>query len=75
MSESTVTLDQEAVIAIRHALIIGLSSYGEVERVCNYAKFMRNLGKPLPESAVPLHPTGSDETIGKFADALAYLNH
>ena len=74
MSESTITLNNVAVVSIRHALIIGLSSYGEIERLCNYAEMMKQIGEPLPECAVPLHPTGTDETIGPFADALAYLN-
>lgn len=74
INEETVTLDREAVAAIRRALIVGLSSYGEVERLCNSARAMENLGQPVPETFIPMHPTGSDETIGQFADALAYLS-
>lgn len=70
----TKTLDAEAIKAIRYALIVGLDSFGEIERVRNYAGFMGKHKDPLPDDAIPAHPTGSDETIGAFACALAYLN-
>lgn len=65
MAESeTITLDREAANLIFDALLIGLSSYSEIER----------LVKVSPGSSlVPMHPTGSDETAGDFADALRYL--
>lgn len=69
-----ITLDREAVIAIRHALIVGLSSYGEISRLCGNARLLKKLGTPLPDSCAPIHPTGTDETIGHFADALHYLS-
>jgi hypothetical protein len=73
-TETTIQLDAEAVQAIRHALIVGLDSYGEVERLCEYAAAMESVGSPLPDSATPRHPTGSRETVGQFAAALARLN-
>lgn len=72
--EKTLSLDEEDVQAIRRALIIGLDSYGEIERVLGYADAMKTAGQELPKDAIPLHPTGSDQTIGFFASALACLN-
>lgn len=66
-------LGAEEVKAIRYALLIGLDSYGEIERLRSYTRAMEQLGKELPKEAVPLHPTGSADTIGDFACALRYL--
>lgn len=73
-NNNTVTLDEEAVEAIRYAIIAGLSSYGEIERLRGQAYAFKEMNKPIPDLLVPLHPTGSDDTIGAFATALAYLN-
>lgn len=72
--ENTITLDAEQVKAIRSALIIGLSSFGEIERLCNRADIHESYEAPLPEGLKPIHPTGCADTVGVFANALAYLN-
>lgn len=74
MSNEELTLDSEAAQTIRHALIVGLSCYGEIERLCKTARAMKEHGCQVPDSFVPKHPTGSDDVIEAFADALAYLN-
>lgn len=74
LSSNTITLDADEVKAIRRALLIGLTSYGEIERLCNQAGIQELCGTPLPEEARPLHPTGSADTVGVFADALVYLD-
>lgn len=72
--ENTINLDAEQVKAIRSALIIGLSSFGEIERLCNQADIHESYEAPLPEGLKPIHPTGCVDTVGVFANALAYLN-
>lgn len=72
--ENTINLDAEQVKAIRSALIIGLSSFGEIERLCNQADIHESYETPLPEGLKPIHPTGCTDTAGVFANALAYLN-
>lgn len=74
IKEKTLILDDDDVKAIRRALIIGLDSYGEIERVLGYINATKAIGQGLPKDAIPLHPTGSDETIGAFSHALACLN-
>ncbi|MBL8500468.1 MAG: hypothetical protein LZF85_07980 [Nitrosomonas sp.] len=63
---------QKKVIA--DALLIGLESYGEIERIDN-AVSMADVSTNgcLPDSIRPIHPTGSADTIGVFAAALRYM--
>lgn len=69
----SVVLLPEEVKAIRHALLIGLDSYGEIERLSACAKWHEEKsGQPLGELR-PLHPTGNDVTISDFAAALRHL--
>ena len=62
-------LSQE-LIAIRHALLIGLESFGEVQRVLDAHEIFTKLGKDPHEMLKPTHPTGTSDTIGIFAAAL-----
>ena len=64
--------EQKAII---NALLIGLESYGEIERICDAvltADHCPNAYK-LPDFVRPIHPTGSADTIGVFAAALRYM--
>ena len=64
--------EQKAII---DALLIGLESYGEIERICDEVKgadYCPNVYK-FPDSIRPIHPTGSADTIGVFAAALRYM--
>lgn len=64
---------QKKVIA--DALLIGLESYGEIERVDNALRVAEqhpNIGR-LPYSLQPIFPLGSDDPIGVFAAALRYM--
>ncbi|AEJ01832.1 hypothetical protein Nit79A3_2041 [Nitrosomonas sp. Is79A3] len=64
---------QKKVIA--DALLIGLESYGEIERVDNALRVAEqnpNIGR-LPYSLKPIFPLGSDDPIGVFAAALRYM--
>ena len=71
--ENTITLDSEAVAAIREALIIGLRSYGEVQRINSFTKAFDASGGKLPSEAYPAVIEES-RTPCQFADAFAYLN-
>ncbi len=71
--ENTITLDCEAVAAIRRALLIGLSSFGEIERIDNQCELIKISGEEVPEGLKPIHPTGCCDTVGEFANALRFL--
>lgn len=66
---------QKKVIA--DALLIGLESYGEIERVDNALRVAEqnpNIGR-LPYSLQPIFPLSSDDPIGVFATAMRYMQH
>ena len=67
------SLDEEQITAIRRALLIGLDSFGEIERLQNVVE-LNNIGqRHTPDNLRPLHPTGAANTISDFAAALRYL--
>lgn len=75
ISTEEIVLDIEQQKEINHALLIGLESFGEIERIDDEVgkyDLMPNLGK-IPESIRPLHPTGTNDTISTFAAALRYI--
>jgi len=59
---------------IRYALHVGLASYGEIEKVLNWVETLKATNQPVPEGLVPVHPTGSSQTVGDFAEALLLLD-
>lgn len=64
----------EDVRRIREALLIGLECFGEVERVENVFDLYATMQSgSLPKELRPLHPTGADDTVGRFAGALRIL--
>lgn len=68
-------LNAEQQREINRALLIGLESFGEIERVTNAIEMTENMtsiGK-LPKSVHPLHPTGSADTVGMFVAAMRYM--
>lgn len=68
-------IDLETCRAIRKALIIGLSSFGEIERLDNaYAMHTGIAGEEIPDDLRPMHPTGAADTVGHFAEALAAVD-
>jgi len=70
----TIEFEPDQLEAIRGALLIGLASYGEIDRILNYVDTMKAMGQKIPESLTPIHPTGSADTIGMFANALRMVN-
>lgn len=73
MSAQTLKLGSEEISAIRHALLIGLESFGELERVIDEAGKLKLIGQQLPDEITPIHPTGLNDTISGFVSALRYL--
>ncbi len=74
-NDKKLILDVEQQKAIINALLIGLESYGEIERICDEVKgadYCPNVYK-FPDSIRPIHPTGANNTIGVFAAALRYM--
>lgn len=64
---------QKKVIA--DALLVGLESYGEIERVNNELRVAEqnpDIGR-LPNSLQPIFPLSSDYPIGVFTAALRYM--
>ena len=72
MSTDTVTLGLEAADTIRRMLLVGLYSYGEVERLADAAELRRNLNQEVPDELAPV-PIGTIET-SSFAEALLMLD-
>lgn len=67
-------LDAGTQNEINYALLIGLESFGEIERVTDELKgFDIATTVRIPNSVRPTHPTGSNDTIGVFAAALRYM--
>jgi hypothetical protein len=68
-------IDLETCRAIRKALIIGLSSFGEIERLGNAYSIHTGIAcEAIPDDLRPVHPTGAADTVGHFADALASVD-
>lgn len=67
-NEFILRLDKEQLEAVRQALLIGLESFGEIERIHNSVGF-----ETIPKGLCPLHPTGAPGTIGDFASALRII--
>lgn len=65
----TIQIDHETIRTIRKAIVIGLQYFGEIERLLNAAELSDSHFPNLR----PVHPTGNADTVGDFADALAYL--
>ena len=68
------TLPLDAVSSIREALSIGLACYGQFVELDNACQIANMCGTPWPEEARPVDPTGSADTVTKFAEALRYLD-
>lgn len=75
MAEAKYVFEHDQVKQIRHALLIGLDSFGEIERLVNARELHELGGEKVPENLRALHPTGAADTVCKFAAALRYLEH
>ncbi len=70
---TVITLDQGAAHRVRQQLLIGLASYGELERLRGRAESLKGAGL-LPEGMWPQDCNGDAAEITKFAEALVYVD-
>lgn len=68
-------IDAEALRAIRRALLIGLTCYGEIEERINAQEIYEVGGDKVPEFLRIIHPTGTSDVTSMFATALSYLDN
>ena len=59
---------------VRRALLIGLESFGEIERLLNRYPAIESEIARFGEGFMPVHPTESADTVGVFALALRTLD-
>lgn len=74
MDKSNHILDSDQVKRIRRALLVGLASYGEIERLSNGQEIQKACGIETPEELRVIHPTGAADTVSDFATALCFLD-
>ena len=60
----------ESLEKIREMLLIGLASYGEIERLENAQVIEKRCGNEIAELLQVIHPTGDAATVSDFAEAL-----
>ena len=70
MTHDNFVIDADTLELVVDMLLVGLQSFGEIERLLNAAKLQELAGEPVPEMMRPIHPTGDAETVSRFADAL-----
>jgi hypothetical protein len=68
-------LNAEEVTTIRRALLVGLTSFGEIERLRDAADGFEMAGVPVAEQLKATHPTGAPDTASDFAAALSFLEY
>jgi len=68
-------IDSRARDVIRCALLVGLASFGEIERLANQQELQEAIGRPIEKRLKVIHPTGSPDTTADFAAALLLLEY
>jgi hypothetical protein len=74
MSAPNIDLTPEMASAIRRALAVGLTCFGQIEQAHDMASLMKNAGDHVPPGLLPRRPTGSCDVASTFAEALSYLD-
>ncbi|MCB2262424.1 MAG: hypothetical protein LGR52_05720 [Candidatus Thiosymbion ectosymbiont of Robbea hypermnestra] len=69
-----ITFTHETLAHVREALLIGLAAYGEIERLSNAQEARARIGKKTKKDLRVIHPTGTADTVSRFADALRFLD-
>ena len=76
-SDISIAISTEDIRELRSVILIGLSSFGEVDRlrdeVAGLDAALDAAQIPYPGALRPIHPTGSNDTISQFAEALRIL--
>jgi hypothetical protein len=74
-STAAIKISDEERQIIMKALLIGLESFGEIERLTDRVEVASKVcGETIPNGCTPIHPTGEPDTIGCFAQALRVLH-
>lgn len=68
-----ITLTAEECGWVRAALMIGLTSYGQLTQVISKVEAFKNIHGQRPEWLDVRHPTGGDDDVSRFATALSVL--
>lgn len=70
MNHDQYVIDHDVLELVTDLLLVGLQSFGEIERQRNTWKLHKLGGENPHEDLRAIHPTGDAETVSKFADAL-----
>lgn len=73
-ADDDVILSRENIAWIREAILIGLTCYGELEKVINAKEMQESLGIEWPSYLDVRHPTGDCDVVSKFATALTVID-
>ncbi|MEO8384370.1 MAG: hypothetical protein ABI583_03940 [Betaproteobacteria bacterium] len=73
-SSGEITVEVEAIRLIREMMLIGLASFGEIERLIDRQRFRESMGESVPDDDKVIHATGCSDTVVNFADALRVLD-
>jgi len=65
-----ITLEQEARESVLRALLIGLSAFGELEKLRNVWEMQRIGNRDLPDDLRPIDVSGSADEVANFAEAI-----
>ncbi|MCB2262725.1 MAG: hypothetical protein LGR52_07285 [Candidatus Thiosymbion ectosymbiont of Robbea hypermnestra] len=72
--DSTRTLNEETIVRIRDAWLIGRTAFGEIERLSAAQEIRAMRGKQITGQRRVIHPTGTSDVVSRFADALRALD-
>ncbi|MFT3791566.1 MAG: hypothetical protein QM741_10895 [Rudaea sp.] len=82
IEQKMIEFSEDQVKAIHEALLIGLTCYGEVDRVLSVIRGMEAMRKAGCKLNVdleeirdlrPRHPTGLHDVVGRLSEALTYI--
>ena len=71
---SDASLVCEMLEKIRDVLLIGLTSYGEIERLSDAEEKEKMCRNEIPDGLRVIHPTGTADTVSDFAEALSSVD-
>ena len=69
-----ISLDEHSCEIIRKALLVGLGSVGEIDRVHHFIDERRRDGVEIDRELIPLNYSGRVDMTGIFADALLLVS-
>ena len=69
-----VYVELEGIRRAREMLLVGLASFGEIERQEYYQDTRELIGQIRPKDERVIHPTGSNGTVSDFAEALRWVS-